>query len=154
MTSPGAYSAIADLSAPFSTPPSEALTDPELLDAQRELAEIRRRVDAASAALAGEIEHRSRPELGYNGLAQRLGARTAAALVQRATGNSARESHTLVRVGTLMRTPQPWLGEVAEAIAMGRLSVSAADALRSGLGTPTAEVPAGVLASAASTLLD
>ena len=56
----------------------------------------------AAAALAAEIAHRSRHELGHDGLAQRLGARTPQILVQRVTGATAREAQTLVRVGSLV----------------------------------------------------
>ena len=50
--------------------------DDQLLELQRSLGEVRRRVDAAAAQVAAEVARRSRPELGHAGLAQRLGART------------------------------------------------------------------------------
>lgn len=146
------YSALADVSAAFAPPPATGLSDTELLEAQRVLAEIRRRTDASLAFIAGEVQHRSRPELGYDGLAQRLGARTPEKLVQTLTGVSAREAGTLVRVGGFMNAPAPalddaatapvdptpWLRAVATAVTAGRLSIGAADAIRAGLGTPDA----------------
>ena len=110
-------------------------------------------MDAAAAVLAGEIAHRSRRELGYDGLAQRLGARTPESLVQRIAGTSAREAHSLVRVGALIDAPAPWLSNVAGEVSHGRLSVEAADAVRLGLGEPTDDVTAEALTSAASILL-
>jgi hypothetical protein len=60
--------------------------DSLLLDTPLVLAAERRRVDAQSAVVAAEIAFRSRRELGHEGLAQRLGARTPERLVQRLTG--------------------------------------------------------------------
>jgi len=85
-----------------SIPTMVSLTDDQLLDAQRELAEIRRLVDSCASLVAGEISERSRRDLGYKGLAQRLGFRTPEALVQHTTGSTAREASTLVRVGTFV----------------------------------------------------
>ena len=51
-------------------------TDDALLDYQRRLAASARQLELAAAAAAAEISHRSRRELGYNGLAQKRGART------------------------------------------------------------------------------
>jgi hypothetical protein len=156
------YSAIADVSAAFTPPPATGFNDIGLLEAQRALAEIRRRVDAASALIAAEIAHRSRRELGYDGLAQRLGARTPELLVQQVTGASARDARTMVRVGALMSTDDPdrlatdatpWLKAVAVAVAAGTLSLEAADVIRAGLGTPDDEVTADALAAAAEALV-
>lgn len=96
---------LADVSVPFEAPTVAdvtALGEPDLLDLQRTLAEVRRRVDTASAAVAAEVARRSHFSLGHDGLAQRLGARTPQALVQRLTGSTAREAAALVRVGTLL----------------------------------------------------
>lgn len=153
----GTYSALADMSVAFVPPTPTDLDDSALLDAQRTLAEIRRRVDAAAAAVAAEIAHRSRRELGYEGLAQRLGARTPELLVQRVTGSSSREARALVQVGVLLSpssAPEtPWLRDVAAAVADGALSLDAADAIRAGLGAPDESVTASELATAAVALL-
>lgn len=118
-------------------------------------------MDAAAAVIAAEIRLRSGRELGYDGLAQRMGARTPELLVQQLTGATAREAQTLVRVGGLMSAASSspdadapfWLRDVAAAVAAGRLSIDAADAIRSGLGDPDEEVTAAALADAAATLL-
>src|SRR5690606_24886826 len=71
--------------ATFAVPVVAGFTDAELLDGQRAVAELRRRVDAAAAAFAGEIAHRSRRELGHAGLAQSKGMRTAEDLIAKVT---------------------------------------------------------------------
>ncbi len=99
------------------------LSDERLLAHQRALATRRREIDAELAAVAAEIAHRSRRELGYAGLAQRLGARTPERLVAEVAGISQRDAGALVRVGAMT-------GPVAEAVAAGALGVDAADAIR------------------------
>ncbi|MFM9876603.1 MAG: hypothetical protein ACKVOG_01965, partial [Rhodoglobus sp.] len=96
------FAHLADLSLPFAPPTTAALDDAALMSAQQQVAQIRRRVDATAAALAAEIQVRSRRELGTEGLSQRLGARTPERLVQHLTGATAREASTMVRVGGLM----------------------------------------------------
>ena len=155
------------------------LGDAELMEAQRLLAEIARNVSASAAANAGEIAWRSRPDLGYAGLAQRTGARTAESLVQQLTGSTGREASTLVRVGKVMQEaefippapevdtqshqapPQPWdgtgtawLGPVGRAVAAGGIPVGAADAIRMGLGTPSEAVTVAMLTAAAQRLVE
>ncbi len=126
-----------------------ALSDTALLDAQRELAGIRRQVDAASAVIAGEIARRSSRDLGYDGLAQRLGARTPELLVQRATGASARDAGTMVRIGTLMAEPSA-LDAVGAAVAEGSITLDAAEAIRAGLE----RVDGGVSTDAKASVVD
>ena len=136
-------------------PPLTVASDDVLLATQRSLAEVRRQVDAAASRVAAEIAQRSRPELGYDGLAQRLGARTPAHLVQRITGASAHEAGALVRAGTMQTDAGPsWLRELGQAIADARVSVEAADAIRAALGSPTDAITPRHLAAAAETLLD
>jgi len=143
------------------------LDDDRLLGAQRILAEARRALDASASVIAGEIAHRSRRELGYDGLAQRQGFRTPEKLVQHTTGSTARDASALVAVGTLMHEanaalcsdghiddlPEPWLLAVGSAVASGALSVDAARAIRTGLGGPAALVTSELLAAAVQTLL-
>jgi len=156
------FAHLADLSLPFAPPATGGLDDAALLVAQQTVAEIRRRADATAAALAAEIQHRSRPELGHSGLAQKLGARTPERLVQQLTGSTSREASTLVRVGALMGSQRedgeapemrPWLREVGAAVAAGSLTLEAADTIRAGLGSPDAEITEEALAGAAATLL-
>ncbi|GAA2088390.1 hypothetical protein GCM10009840_28350 [Pseudolysinimonas kribbensis] len=99
------------------------LGDAQLLDRQRVLAADRRRVDGELAAVAAEIAYRSRPELGGAGLAQRLGLRTPAKLVEQVGQLSPHDANVMVRVGELT-------GPIADAVAAGDLSLDAADAIR------------------------
>src|SRR4051794_4863899 len=100
-----------------------ALCDDDLLDLQRTLAEARRLIDVDAATVAAEINHRSRRELGYDGLAQQRGARTPEKLIQQVTGISAGEARTLIQVGTLVTDQAaalPWLLDTAAAVARGQ----------------------------------
>jgi hypothetical protein len=122
------------------------LPDSSLLDAQRDLAAQRRQVDAQSAVVAAEIAFRSRRELGHEGLAQRLGARTPEKLVQRMTGGSARDAQTMVRVGSL--APE---SPLSAAVLSGSLGLDAADAIHAGVGdSAPGEVIDGLIAEAAA----
>src|ERR1700712_880784 len=132
MAHSSAFASLVDSSTVFVAPSAEALPDTELLALQLSLAEVRRRVDSWSAVVAGQIAHRSRHELGHAGLAQRHGARTPELLVQQLAGTSAREAQTMVRVGALLVDPAT-ASVVGSAVADGRLSLDAADAIRSGL---------------------
>lgn len=160
------HTSLIDVSRAFASPNVSDLTDDDLIAQQRTLAEIGRRVDTAAATVAAEIAYRSRRDLGGEGLAHRLGVRTPERLVQRLTGATARDASAMVRVGTLMATPPsfdndpdaplpspadpgnpdpraarlgtPWLAAVSAAVAAARLSLAAADAIRAGLGEPSA----------------
>jgi len=157
-----AFARLGDVSVAFAVPSVTGLSDDELLSSQGVVAEIRRRVDAAAAVLAAEVAHRSRRELGYDGLATRLGARTPELLIARVAGTSAREAGVLVRVGALASEPHadaaepdrtPWLAAVAAAVRAGTLSLEVADVIRAGLGEPDESVSAESLAEAAAGLL-
>jgi hypothetical protein len=151
---------------------ARGLQAPALIAAQGAIAGARRDLDAAAAVIAGEIAARSRPEAGHTGLAQQEGFRTAEALVQHATGSTAREAMTLVRVGAMIHDStvqdsalqgatglpaspvgQSWLVPVGLAVASGTLSVAAAEAIRNGLGEPNDTVSIQVLTDAAATLV-
>lgn len=164
MTSPTDYATLADLSVAFAPPAVGSLTDDELLAEKAFVAEIRRRVDAVDSVIAAELAHRSRPELGSAGLAQRHGARTPEKLIQTLTGVSVRDARTQVRVGTLVAAlaavepgaepmAEPWLASVAAAVSAGQLGLEAADVIRTGLGQPTGDVGVELLARAAHALV-
>jgi hypothetical protein len=127
-----------------------ALGDEALLELQRSLAGVRRRVDAASAVVAGEIARRSDWSLGMSGLAQKRGARTAERLVSQLTGMSGPESRAMVTVGEAAASP--WLEAVTAGVTAGEVSVGAAAAIRTGLGEPGEGVDADALADAARRL--
>jgi hypothetical protein len=147
-----------------------------LIAAQGAIAGARRDLDATAAVIAGEIASRSHPDAGHAGLAQQEGFRTAEALVQHATGSTAREAMALVRVGAMIRdsmidgamiqnstgeatwapagpVAEPWLVPVGAAVASGDLSVAAAEAIRAGLGVPNEAVSIEALTDAAAILV-
>ncbi len=129
------------------------LVDSELLALSREASRVRQLADAHIAVIAGEIARRSARELGSSGLAQRLGLRTADELVRVTNGSTSREAMAAVRVGRVIVTPeQPWLAPVSRAVVDGSLPVASADAIRAGLGSPTAGVSEAVLTDAAAQL--
>ncbi|MEO8093570.1 MAG: DUF222 domain-containing protein [Pseudolysinimonas sp.] len=131
--------------------------DDELLALQRHYAAVRRLVDAGAARIAAAVERRSGRELGQSGLAQREGAPTAARLIEVVAGVSPGEAHTMVTVGAMLEAAgQPgtaYLDEVVGAVASGQLSLAAAQAIRDGLGAPTATVDETALTGAATRLV-
>lgn len=146
-----------------------ALDEAQLLEANRLFASSQLALRNGGALIAGEIAHRSVPELGSDGLAQRAGHRTAVQFVKVTTGSTGRDAGTAVRVGELMRaaategqvdattgevaTPsQPWLAPIADALAARTISVECAEAIRAGLATPTSAVSVEQLRHAAAQL--
>lgn len=128
------------------------VSDTALMQLQRDLASTRRRVDAASAAVAGELARRSDRGLGYDGLATRVGARTVEKLVSNLTGVTLTEARAMVHVGEAMSGEAGWLEPVAAGVSGGDLSVGKAEAIRAGLGEPDVVVDAAELAVAAHKL--
>lgn len=128
--------------------------DDTLVSYQRDLAAIARQIDLAAAAVSAEIAHRSRRELGYDGLAARLGARSPEALVQTITGASAPTARRLVRTGALVAAPaHPWLQPAVDAVARGALSSEALLVIEAGLGQPSESVSASALYQASASLV-
>jgi hypothetical protein len=121
----------------------EGFTDDALLAAQAALAEHRRTVDVFSAALAGEIDRRSARELGYDGLAARLGFVNPAALIQSVTGGTRSEAAKFVAVGSRLDSA------VGVAVLDGTISVDAAHAVHTGFGA-TDDTASPLLVDAAS----
>jgi Domain of unknown function (DUF222) len=130
------------------------LDDAALLQLQLALTAHRRAFDALAASVAGEIDLRSRRELGYNGLAQSKGFRSAEDLIQSLSGSSRAEAGKLVHVGSLMTAaPSPSFEPVSVALANGGLTADAADSILRGLGQPNAAVTPPQLRAAASRLI-
>ena len=145
------------------------LTDEALLEFARISAVQQRLIGATAAVIAGEIARRSAVSLGSAGLAQRTGHRTAIELVRATTGSTGREAAAAVRVGALtqdaadagstdpatgelLSSTHPWLHVLAHALAAGELSVAATEAIRAGLGKPSASVSESELAGAVEVL--
>ncbi len=130
----------------LSTTPVVSLSDEALLDELALWAEVRRRADARTAELAAEVKARSDRELGYSGLAQGKGARTAEILVQQITGLSKTEASAVVRVGS-----RPGFLEAARPEELG---VAKVDAVRRGLGDASEGVSEDDLRGAAERLVE
>jgi hypothetical protein len=123
-------------------------SDAELGALIRAAAQLKQAAERQVAFGAGEVARRSRPELGLSGFAQRAGHRTVEELVRSETGATGRDAAVAVRVGSLATAG----GVLGEALADGRVSVSAAEAIRAGLGSPSDAVPRELLDQAAERL--
>jgi Domain of unknown function (DUF222) len=147
------------------------LGESDLLELNQLFATSQRILRGSGALIAGEIAHRSTPELGSQGLAQRAGHRTPEQFVKITTGATARDAVTAVKVGTLMReaalsgeidpvsgeivtSAQPWLAPVTAALTSRAISIEAADAIRVGLGNPNSAITAFQLEDAAVQLCE
>ncbi|MDQ1546131.1 MAG: hypothetical protein QOH69_1035 [Actinomycetota bacterium] len=148
-----------------------AASESALLEANQLFATSQVALRSGGAFIAGEIAHRSAPELGSQGLAQRSGHRTAEQFIKTTNGVTGRDAVTAVRVGSLMReaavegevdlltgvvaTPtQPWLSVVTSALTARTISIEAADAIRAGLGAPNSAITTEQLADAARQLVE
>jgi hypothetical protein len=145
------------------------MSEADLLEANRLFASSQVALRNGGALIAGEVVHRSAPELGSQGLAQRSGHRTPTQFIKVTTGATGRDAGTAVRVGTLMReaategeldgttgqiaTPsQPWLVPVTDALAARSISIESAEAIRAGLGAPNSAITDEQLRDAADQL--
>ncbi len=146
------------------------LGDADLLSLTDLGASARRLLDARTALIAGELARRSRPELAHEGLAQRLGHRTAEELVRVTTGESRRDAATAINAGRLLvaasaepgRNPDPadlppapaHLEPAIAAARSGIMGAAALDAIRTGLGDPSATISSASLRTACERLVE
>jgi hypothetical protein len=127
--------------------PIRLLTDVELQHAMGRMAAIGRLVEAEQAKLAGEIASRSATKDG--GLASRMGAVNASALVAQWASKSRSAAGDVVRLGKAIRPGESPEGEpvapvrphLAQAVAAGRLTIEVASAIRRMMETLTRLVP-------------
>lgn len=152
---------VASLCASRAAVEASRLDDEALLALQSSVAAVGRQIELALGALAAEIAVRSRPELGYSGLAQRRGSRTPEALVQSVTGSSVQTARRLVQVGGLVSllrsespssSPVPWLQPLVLLVSTGDLSAEAVEIVRSAIGPPSESVSCDDLLAAVQTL--
>ena len=80
----------------------DALTDAALLAGQRDLARLRGLVETRSVWMAKTLAHRSRPELGQQGLAAQQGFTSPDELIQTMTGSTRTDALKLVDVGRML----------------------------------------------------
>ena len=79
-----------------------ALDSTQLMGAVRAIAQLRRQVDQFAALAAGEVAHRSRRELGHQGMAQKAVFVSPVAMIQSVAQVSKHEAVRLVEMGTLL----------------------------------------------------
>jgi hypothetical protein len=130
-----------------------AMSERELLQTADAVGSARRSLDALAAEIAGELARRSERALGYSGLAQRNGMRTAAALVQRALGSTAQDARQLVAVGAALDDGTAFGSALGASVRTGAVSVASAAAIRSGLGDANEAVSSDDLAAASTELV-
>jgi Domain of unknown function (DUF222) len=147
------------------------LSESELLEINSIHADSQLKLGTPGALIAGEVDHRSAPELGSEGLAQKTGHRTPELFIKHTTGATGRGAITAVRVGKLMReaavagevdaltgeiavVTQPWLAPVSDALASRTLSIEKAEAIRAGLREPNSAITAEQLQDAAIQLVE
>ncbi|TBN56639.1 HNH endonuclease [Glaciihabitans arcticus] len=166
---PALAAALASLESVPSDPRALRALDPASFERVVALSgRIVRAAQTRHAVVAGEVAWRSRPELGSAGLAQQAGHRTPEAMI-RASGLTARDASTAVRVGRTVHDaakiadlasgvvppdPRPWLAAIGLAVAAGRLSVQAAEAVSSGVGSPSEVVSAEALGAIVARLVE
>ncbi|WP_166877301.1 HNH endonuclease signature motif containing protein [Salinibacterium sp. ZJ450] len=115
--------------------PLSLLSDAELVDTARLVEDAGRLIDGLRVGAAAEIDHRSRYELGAEGLAKRFGHLRTAHLLEQVTRASGKEVNARLRLGGQL-TPQYALDGselpaafpiVGAALTAGAIGVEAAD---------------------------
>ena len=138
---------------PLAPADAAALPDGAIISALQEISAARRRLDAIAVAWTSEVTRRSDRARGQDNLAARLGVPTVEAAVQTLTGTTRAEAKALTAVANVASGASPWLDSVSSSLAQGELSVSAAAAIATGLGTPSTDVTSEDLHEAAETLV-
>ncbi len=120
-------------------------TDDELMQCLAEGAKIRRLGEAIEVAAAAEVGHRSRPELGDEGLSRSENFTSPVKLVVALTGASAHDARQRLEVGHALRRRELLGGMpgaepfpvASEALARGDIDVGAAKVITKECGTLT-----------------
>lgn len=151
----------------------DRLSDEQVVDLNRAIAECERRLGSYKTHAAAQLARRSRRDLGHDGLAARNGFSSPEKMLQDVTKATGREAAQLVAIGRLLDETDaatkliddgvmslggepvvvPWQAPIAEAVALGALSVECGDALRRGLGNPTELVGPEILRALAERLV-
>lgn len=136
--------------------PAAALSSAELVAVNEAFGALKRRVDAAFAAVAAEISRQSRRELGKDSFARRQGFSSPVALISTTTGTSVGEAVRIVQVGEATAARVSLTGEalpakrpsLAAAVTAGVIGMTAAAAIVSLLDRLAVRVSAERLAAA------
>ena len=151
----------------------QKLTDAQVLDLTRAIADHKRRLGAFETHAAAEVARRSRREFGHSGLAAREGFASPEKMLETVTRVTGREAAQLVSLGRALDDASatqelldtgviesagehltlPWDAPITAAVAEGRLSVDCAGALRRGLGRPSEGVGVELLRELATRLV-
>jgi len=142
--------------------PASVLTGRELVAVNAAFGALRTQVDAAFAPYAAELARQSRPELGSDSLAKKQGFRTPASLIAATGAGTTGDAVKLMRVGEATTPRQSLAGEqqpakrphVAEALAAGRIGVTAAYAISEMLERAALAASSDVLAEAERRLVE
>lgn len=151
----------------------QKLSDAQVLELTRAIADHKRRLGAFETHAAAEVARRSRREFGHSGLAAREGFTSPEKMLKSVTRVTGREAAQLVSLGKALDDASatqelldtgvteiagepltlPWDAPITSAIASGDLSVDCAGALRRGLGRPTEQVGVEMLRELATRLV-
>ncbi|WP_157000943.1 HNH endonuclease signature motif containing protein [Agromyces laixinhei] len=115
--------------------------DIELLELVTQIERLGRFTDALRVHAAGEVEHRSRPSLGHEGLAAKKGCTSAVELVERLTRVSRQTARARLKLGAAVRRTSTLLGiampprfeRVAAGFHTGELGIDSAVAITKAL---------------------
>ncbi|WP_198165654.1 HNH endonuclease signature motif containing protein [Agromyces laixinhei] len=115
--------------------------DIELLELVTQIERLGRFTDALRVHAAGEVEHRSRPSLGHEGLAAKKGCTSAVELVERLTRVSRQTARARLKLGAAVRRTSSLLGiampprfeRVAAGFHTGELGIDSAVAITTAL---------------------
>lgn len=129
----------------------QGFTDDGLLETTGALERLGRRLGAVQVAVAAEVDHRSRRELGLDGLAASKGCRNSTELLERITLASRETLSKRLTVGRNTRTRFSLVGEqlpapfahVADALTAGTLGLDSAHTIIRGLTSVAPVVDAG-----------
>jgi 5-methylcytosine-specific restriction protein A len=125
----------------FSSRDVRGFADDALLQTTGALERLSRRLGALQVTVAAEVDHRSRPELGTDGLAATKGCRNSTELLERITLAASETIAKRLKVGRNTRTRFSLVGEqlpapfehVAEALTAGTLGLDSAHTIIRGL---------------------
>ncbi len=140
------------------------LTDGLLVEALSLSAALTHAAEITTAAVAAEINQRSRYELGKDRLSSREGHKDATAMIQATLKSTKGEAMRSIQVGTLLAdtqagdradSPAPvlWHAPLGRAVAAGVLTGAMAASIQRGLGLPTERVSAEALTAACEQII-
>lgn len=136
--------------------PLASLPDDQLVAVARLVEDAGRLIDGLRVSAAAELDHRSRYELGAEGLAKRFGQVKTEHLLEQLTRASGKEIAARLRLGSRLRAQYALDGspvpaefpEVADALTAGRIGVEAAELICRTLTQAAGRCPPDPLAKA------